>query len=224
MPFYGNECIQTWVITALDEHFERLDDDEKIEMMDLFRDDEGWFDDDKWGKIVWDNYEDMLMEGINNDMLITAIKHSFLNEEEYEWELHSHMRGVFEEWREENLTKKTEEDEEPCGCGNCERCLADDTCVAGCGDRGTVTVTDQNDKECLVCRDCRDYFKKIEGYMAEQKAFEAEEETCVKCKETKTEDWYYNTTDVKNAPVCEDCRDKDEAEEAEKKVNLTIGA
>ena len=112
MPFYGNDCIQTWVITALDEHFEHLDDDEKIEMMDLFRDDEGWFDDDKWGKIVWDNYEDMLMEGINYDMLIAAIKHSFLNEEEDDYEFHSHMRGVFEEWLEENLTKEREEDEE----------------------------------------------------------------------------------------------------------------
>ena len=111
MPFYGNDCIQTWVITALDEHFELLDDDEKIDMMDLFRDDEGWFDDDKWGKIAWDNYEDMLMEGINYDMLIAAIKHSFLNEEEDDYEFHSHMRGVFEEWLEENLTKKTEEDE-----------------------------------------------------------------------------------------------------------------
>ena len=111
MPFYGNDCIQTWVITALDEHFELLDDAEKIEMINLFRDDEGWFDDDKWGKIVWDNYEDMLMEGINYDMLIAAIKHSFLNEEEDDYEFHSHMRGVFEEWLEENLTKKTEEDE-----------------------------------------------------------------------------------------------------------------
>ena len=46
MPFYGNDCIQTWVITALDESFQLLDDDEKIEVMDLFRDDEGWFDGD----------------------------------------------------------------------------------------------------------------------------------------------------------------------------------
>jgi len=33
-------------------------------------------------------------------------------------------------------------------------------------------------------------------------------ETCVKCNETKTasyDEWYYNTTPVKNAPVCDMC-------------------
>ena len=187
MPFYGNACIQTWVITYLDEHFEVLDDAEKIEMMDLFRDDEGWFDDDKWGKIAWDNYEDILMEGIDNDMLLNAIKHSFLNEEEYNWELHSHLRGVFEEY-EENLTKKTEEDEEAeyicCVCSNIHIPEKEINFTLGG----------------LICDEC---YNKPD----EQEA----EETCVKCKETKTEDWYYNTTDVKNAPVCEDCRDKDDA-------------
>ena len=111
-----------------------------------------------------------------------------------------------------SLTDDIEEDDE-------ENEKDKETCTARCENPGTVTITDQNGKECLVCKDCHDCFKKIEGYMAEQKAFEAEEETCVKCKETKTEDWYYNTTDVKNAPVCEDCRDKDEAEEAEEEEN-----
>ena len=48
-----------------------------------------------------------------------------------------------------------------------------------------------------------------------------EEETCVKCFLTKTEVWSYNTTPVKNAPVCSDCLN---TEETEKKVNLTVGA
>lgn len=34
-----------------------------------------------------------------------------------------------------------------------------------------------------------------------------EEATCVVCSETKTEDWAWNTTPVKNAPVCGDCLD-----------------
>lgn len=34
---------------------------------------------------------------------------------------------------------------------------------------------------------------------------ECTEETCVKCNQTKLGDWYYNTTPVKNAPVCADC-------------------
>ena len=193
MPFYGNACIQTWVITALDESFQLLDDDEKIEVMDLFRDDEGWFDEDKWAKIAWDNYEDMLMEGINNDTLITAIKHSFLNEEEYEWELHTHMRGVFEEY-EENLTKKTEEDEE-----EEEEEETDEQMKA----RGAM-----DSDGFVVCEHCG---KGGGAHSSEDCPDLMREETCVKCKETKTEDWYYNTTDVKNAPVCEDCRDKDDA-------------
>lgn len=32
-----------------------------------------------------------------------------------------------------------------------------------------------------------------------------EEATCVECGETKTESWAWNTTPVKNAPVCGDC-------------------
>lgn len=32
-----------------------------------------------------------------------------------------------------------------------------------------------------------------------------EDATCVVCNETKTEDWAWNTTAVKNAPVCGDC-------------------
>ena len=35
------------------------------------------------------------------------------------------------------------------------------------------------------------------------------EETCVKCNETKIESWYYNTTPIKNAPVCQDCLDNE---------------
>ena len=46
-------------------------------------------------------------------------------------------------------------------------------------------------------------------------------ETCVKCDQTKSEVWSYNTTPVKNAPVCSDCLN---TEEIEKKVNLTVGA
>ena len=46
-------------------------------------------------------------------------------------------------------------------------------------------------------------------------------ETCVKCSKTKTEVWSYNTTPVKNAPVCSECLN---TEETEKKVNLTVGA
>ena len=41
----------------------------------------------------------------------------------------------------------------------------------------------------------------------EAEAGEEEEETCVKCDETKTESWSYNTTPVKNAPVCQECLD-----------------
>lgn len=56
-------------------------------------------------------------------------------------------------------TKKDEDEEDECDCGDCERCLADDTCGARCGDKGTINVTDQNGKECLVCKDCCDWFK-----------------------------------------------------------------
>jgi hypothetical protein len=37
---------------------------------------------------------------------------------------------------------------------------------------------------------------------------EAEEATCTVCYETKTECWAWNTTPVKNAPVCDDCLSK----------------
>ena len=36
------------------------------------------------------------------------------------------------------------------------------------------------------------------------------EETCVSCGETKTDYWYYNTTPIKNAPVCTDCREAED--------------
>ena len=39
----------------------------------------------------------------------------------------------------------------------------------------------------------------------EEEEEEEEEATCVVCNETKTEDWAWNTTAVKNAPVCGDC-------------------
>jgi hypothetical protein len=34
---------------------------------------------------------------------------------------------------------------------------------------------------------------------------EREKETCGQCKETKIDIWYYNTTPVKNLPICSDC-------------------
>lgn len=36
------------------------------------------------------------------------------------------------------------------------------------------------------------------------------EETCVCCEETKTDEFYYNLTPKKNAPVCTACRDREE--------------
>lgn len=39
---------------------------------------------------------------------------------------------------------------------------------------------------------------------------EKEEETCYSCEETKTDNWYYNLTPKKNAPVCTACRDREE--------------
>jgi hypothetical protein len=39
---------------------------------------------------------------------------------------------------------------------------------------------------------------------------EEEEETCVSCEETKTDEFYYNLTPKKNAPVCTACRDREE--------------
>jgi hypothetical protein len=42
----------------------------------------------------------------------------------------------------------------------------------------------------------------------EQEEEEEEEATCTDCNETKTEDWSWNTTPVKNAPVCGDCLNK----------------
>lgn len=44
----------------------------------------------------------------------------------------------------------------------------------------------------------------------EEEKEEEEEETCVSCGETKTDNWYYNTTPIKNAPVCTDCREERE--------------
>jgi len=44
----------------------------------------------------------------------------------------------------------------------------------------------------------------------EEEEEEEEEETCYSCEETKTDNWYYNLTPVKNAPVCTACRDREE--------------
>jgi hypothetical protein len=52
-----------------------------------------------------------------------------------------------------------EEEEEGCGCGVCSRCVADDTCAAQCGDKGTITVVGKDGTNSLVCKDCCAWFK-----------------------------------------------------------------
>lgn len=206
MPFYGNDCIQTWVIDALEEHFELLEDDEKIDMMDYFRDDEGWFDEDKWGKIAWNRYEDILMDGINNDMLTTAIKHSFLNEEEDDNEFHNHMRRVFEEWREENLTKKTEEEDE----------YVDEPC--------------SGDEDDYDYHECTDHKCRYKGHWHKKSTKKDEVDgdgfRCDECGKDGVEN--DDTTYAMDGTFCnEGCLQNHIdllREEAEKKVNLTIGA
>lgn len=48
-----------------------------------------------------------------------------------------------------------------------------------------------------------------------------EEATCVVCSETKTEDWAWNTTPVKNAPVCSDCLElQDQIDVLERKKDI----
>jgi hypothetical protein len=159
-----------------------------------------------------------------------------------------------EDWDDDCCPRCREDDEdEGCDCGDCERCLADDTCVARCGDRGTIKVMDQNCKDCLVCKDCCDWFKnKVKGYEAEQKAFEAEAEeaeeaeTCVKCNNAFTfEDNLFKgfNRETGGDRMCQNCFAEEFCEEheqpkwkdglmcsgclneeAEKKVNLTVGA
>lgn len=53
-----------------------------------------------------------------------------------------------------------ESEEEDCECGACSRCVADDTCAAQCGDKGTITVVSKNGTTSLVCKDCCAWFKK----------------------------------------------------------------
>jgi hypothetical protein len=55
--------------------------------------------------------------------------------------------------------KEEEEEEEGCGCGVCSRCVADDTCAAQCGDKGTITVVGKDGTNSLVCKDCCAWFK-----------------------------------------------------------------
>lgn len=65
-----------------------------------------------------------------------------------------------EVWRCPDCQEKHEEDEEEgCGCGVCSRCVADDTCAAQCGDKGTITVVGKDGTSSLVCKDCCAWFK-----------------------------------------------------------------
>jgi len=64
--------------------------------------------------------------------------------------------GVKEAPKEE----EEEEEEEECDCGKCSRCVADDTCAAQCGDKGTITVVGKDGTTSLVCKDCCAWFKK----------------------------------------------------------------
>jgi len=56
--------------------------------------------------------------------------------------------------------EQAELDEEECECGECSRCVADDTCAAQCGDKGTITVVGKDGTTSLVCKDCCAWFKK----------------------------------------------------------------
>jgi len=88
-----------------------------------------------------------------------------------------------------------------------------------CGKFNKEGSYSEDDEECKnwICEDCYGLYCGCHGKKGcEEDEEEEEEETCASCGETKTDIWYYNTTPVKNAPVCTDCRN--ERDELETKV------
>ena len=62
-----------------------------------------------------------------------------------------------------------------------------------------------------LCLELREWVKDYdEQERKKDEEEEEEEETCYSCEETKTDNWYYNLTPKKNAPVCTDCRNREE--------------
>jgi hypothetical protein len=169
MPqYYPNQDVICWVKAFITEAYESaLDDEQKKHIRKdwhrFVQTKGGRYEVDKykwaWNMIavpfgIEDKFPETFVTALYNSWEAAGGEASGLIDDLVDTSFSDELQELFDE------DKETEDDE--CDCGDCERCLADDTCAGRCGDRGIITITDQNGKECLSCKDCISWFKQQE--------------------------------------------------------------